>query len=96
MPPILVETNKGSAMMSSQSDSTVSLEYLKNIMLRYMNANSLNEKRALVPVIGAVLELTPDEQKAAMMNVEKSANVTGVGVSLIENIQNKGLTGLFG
>jgi len=94
--PTFVEKNNGSAMMSSQSDSTVSLEYLKNIMLRYMNANSLNEKRALVPVIGAVLELTPDEQIAAMANVEKSANVTGVGVSLIENIQNKGFTGLFG
>ena len=65
-------------------------------MLRYMNATSLNEKRALVPVIGAVLELTPDEQSLAMSNVERSANVTGVGVSLIENIQNKGINGLFG
>ncbi len=82
--------------MSTNNDSTVSLEYLKNIMLRYMNATSLNEKRALVPVIGAVLELTPDEQSLAMSNVERSANVTGVGVSLIENIQNKGINGLFG
>ncbi len=82
--------------MSSQSDSTVSLEYLKNIMLRFMNASTLNEKRALVPVIGAVLELTQDEQSLAIENVEKSAGVTGVGVSLIENIQNKGLNGLFG
>ena len=94
--PSISEKNNGSAMMmSSRNDSTVSLEYLKNIMLRYMNATSLNEKRALLPVIGAVLELTPDEQTVAMANVEKSANVTGVGVSLIENIQNKGLTGLF-
>lgn len=94
--PSISEKNNGSTMMmSSRNDSTVSLEYLKNIMLRYMNATSLNEKRALVPVIGAVLELTPDEQTVAMANVEKSANVTGVGVSLIENIQNKGLTGLF-
>ena len=82
--------------LSTDNDSTVSLEYLKNIMLRYMNATSLNEKRALVPVIGAVLELTPDEQSLAMSNVERSANVTGVGVSLIENIQNKGINGLFG
>ena len=89
-------TNKDNTAMSSQNDSTVSLEYLKNIMLRYMNANSLNEKRALVPVIGAVLELTPDELTLAMQNVEKSAGVTGVGVSLIESMQNKGLSGLFG
>jgi chromosome segregation ATPase len=82
--------------MSSQNDSTVSLEYLKNIMLRYLNASTLNEKRSLVPVLGAVLELTQDEQNLAIQNVEKSAGVTGVGVSLIENIQNKGFNGLFG
>mmetsp|Transcript_7808 Transcript_7808/g.14709 ORF Transcript_7808/g.14709 Transcript_7808/m.14709 type:complete len:1495 (+) Transcript_7808:333-4817(+) len=77
------------------SDSTVNLEYLKNIILRFMKATSLNEKRALVPVISAVLELTVDEQESAVQNLEKSANVTGVGVSLIENIQNKGFHGLF-
>ena len=82
--------------MSSQNDSNVSLEYLKNIMLRYMNASTLNEKRGLVPVIAAVLELTQDEQNIAIGNLEKSAGVSGVGVSLIENIQNKGLNGLFG
>lgn len=77
------------------NDSTVNLEYLKNIILRFMKATSLNEKRALVPVISAVLELTADEQESALQNLEKSANVTGVGVSLIENIQNKGFHGLF-
>jgi hypothetical protein len=90
------KVSHASHAMSSQNDSNVSLEYLKNIMLRYLNASTLNEKRALVPVIGAVLELTQDEQTIAIQNVEKSAGVNGVGVSLLENIQNKGINGLFG
>ncbi len=83
--------------ISSHSDSTVNLEYLKNIMLRYLNATTLNEKKALVPVVGACLELTADEVTLAMDNIEKSAGINGVGTSLIENVQNKGLVGgLFG
>lgn len=35
-------------------------------MPRYMNAMSFNEKKALIAVIGAVLELTVDEQAQAM------------------------------
>jgi len=83
--------------ISSHNDSSVNLEYLKNIMLRYMNSKTLNEKKALIPVIGAVLELTVDEQNQAMNNVENSAGIQGVGTSLIENVQNKGFVhGLFG
>lgn len=89
--------NQHESSISSHSDSTVNLEYLKNIMLRYLNAKSLNEKKALVPVVGAILELTPDELSLAMGNIEKSAGINGVGTSLIENMQNKGLVGgLFG
>uniref|UniRef100_A0A7S3V3W1 GRIP domain-containing protein n=1 Tax=Chaetoceros debilis TaxID=122233 RepID=A0A7S3V3W1_9STRA len=89
--------NSHESSLSSHSDSTVNLEYLKNIMLRYLNAKSLNEKKALVPVVGAILELTPDELSLALDNIEKSAGINGVGTSLIENMQNKGLVGgLFG
>lgn len=84
-------------VVSSRNDSSVNLEYLKNIMLRYMNARSLNEKKGLIPVIAAVLELTDDEQAQAIGNVEKNAGIQGVGTSLIENVQNKGFVGgLFG
>ena len=83
--------------LASHNDSTVNLEYLKNIMLRYLNAGTLNEKKSLIPVIAAVLELTPDEVSRASMNIEKSAGINGVGTSLIENVQNKGFVGgLFG
>ena len=50
-----------------------------------------------MPVVGAILELTPDELSLALDNIEKSAGINGVGTSLIENMQNKGLVGgLFG
>ena len=66
-------------------------------MLSYLNAKTLNEKKAIVPVIAAVLELTADETTMVMENVEKSAGIDGVGTSLFENIQNKGMvSGLFG
>ena len=82
---------------ASSNESSVNIEYLKNIMLRYMNAMSLNEKKALIPVIGAVLELTADEQAQAMDNLGKNAGIQGVGTTLIENVQNRGLvSGLFG
>lgn len=88
--------HQGSSV-SSHNDSSMNLEYLKNIMLRYMNAMSLNEKKALIPVIGAVLELTADEQAQAINSVEKNAGIQGVGTTLIENVQNKGfVSGLFG
>ncbi len=93
----LYSSSTQASSISSPSDSSVNLEYLKNIMLRYMNAMSLNEKKALIPVIGAVLELTADEQAQAMNNIDKNSGIQGVGTTLIENVQNKGIVGgLFG
>lgn len=95
--PLFSSSSVKGSSASSAADSSVNLEYLKNIMLRYMNAMSLNEKKALIPVIGAVLELTHDEQTQAMNNIEKNAGIQGVGTTLIENVQNKGIVGgLFG
>ena len=68
---------------------SVNIEYLKNIMLRYLNAKTLAEKKALVPVIGAVLCLTPDEQSKAIHNVEESATLGGVGSSIFDTISSK-------
>lgn len=90
-----VVTGRETRALASHNDSTVNLEYLKNIMLRYLNAGSLNEKKTLIPVIAAVLELTPDEVSKASINIEKSAGISGVGTSLIENVQNKGFVGGF-
>jgi chromosome segregation ATPase len=82
--------------MSSHSDSAANLEYLKNVILRFMKSTTLNEKKALIPVIAAVLELTPDEHRLALQSIEKSAGISGVGTSLIENVQSKGIAGFFG
>jgi hypothetical protein len=73
----------------SNSSGSVNIEYLKNIMLSYLNAKTLAEKKALVPVIGAVLCLTADEQKKAMTNVEESVSLVGVGASLFESFSGR-------
>jgi hypothetical protein len=64
--------------------SAVNIEYLKHILLRFMNAKTQTERKTLVPVIGAVLELTPDEVQAATQNIERQSAsiVTGNGNSL--------------
>ena len=86
--PATVPANGSSAPQQGNSGA-VNIEYLKNIMLSYLNAKTLAEKRALVPVIGAVLCLTEDEQNAAIRNVEQGASIGGVGSSLFESISSK-------
>ena len=54
-------------------DSATNIEYLKNIMMSFLNAKTLQEKKALVPVIGAVLCLTQREQEAAIKNLDDGA-----------------------
>ena len=51
--------------------SAVNIEYLKHILLRFMNAKTQTERKTLIPVIGAVLELTPDEVVAATQNIDR-------------------------
>lgn len=80
---------KGIGINREDNSGIVNIEYLKNIMLRYLNAKTVKEKKALVPAIGAVLEFTPDEQRSAVQNVENGASLGGVGSSLFETISFK-------
>lgn len=81
--------SNGSPKPLPGNSGAVNIEYLKNIMLSYLNAKSLSERKALVPVIGAVLCLTADEQKSAMRNLEESASLGNVGSSLFETLSSK-------
>jgi chromosome segregation ATPase len=68
------------------ANDNANLEYLKNIMLSYLNAKSLTEKKALVPVIAAVLCLTPEEQATAVKNIDESGGLEVVGRTLFESL----------
>ena len=72
-----------------ENDSAVNLEYLKNVMLSYLKAKTLADRRKLVPVIATVLCLTPEEQSQAVLSVEESAGLTGVASSFWENLESK-------
>ena len=52
-------------------DKSLNLEYLKNIVLSYINAETNQEKKALLPVVGTVLCLTEDEQRKAIELLDK-------------------------
>lgn len=58
-------------LKKSPEEGSVNLEYLKNIMLSYLNATSTQEKKALLPVIGTVLCLTQEEQLNAIEQLDK-------------------------
>jgi DNA repair exonuclease SbcCD ATPase subunit len=84
--------NPGSAAPAAaapglDANGNVNLEYLKNIMLSYLNAKSVAEKKALVPVISAVLCLTPQEQAAVFKNMEQSSGLEGVGMALFDTFR---------
>merc|ERR1719223_459491 len=65
----------GTGRMSANSgnDSVVNLEYLKNVMLSFLTAKTLADRRKLVPVVATVLCLTPEESTQAINSVEQNA-----------------------
>lgn len=71
------------------SDGRTNIEYLKNIMLSFLHAKTITEKKALVPVIGAVLCLTTAEQARAIQNVESTGGLEGFGSAFFETIGSK-------
>jgi hypothetical protein len=85
-----------SRLLHAGSDSAVNLEYLKNVMLSFLTATSLADRRKLVQVVATVLCLTPEEQAQAISSVERTAGLTGVASSFWENIESKAhnLTGI--
>ncbi|KJE97367.1 hypothetical protein CAOG_09064, partial [Capsaspora owczarzaki ATCC 30864] len=48
--------------------SNVNLEYLKNVVVRYMASPTAAAKQELVPVISAVLEMSPKERQATAIH----------------------------
>ena len=66
--------SQGEDGASTEANSgAVNVEYLKHIMLKFVSAKTTPERRALVPVIGAILELTADETATAMEELSKVA-----------------------
>lgn len=62
--------------LQSPQEERVNLEYLKNVILSFLNAKSQLEKKTLLPVIGTVLCLTPQEQQQAMQQLDKDGKST--------------------
>lgn len=61
---------------STPQEERVNLEYLKHVILSFLNAKSQHEKKTLLPVIGAVLCLTPQEQNQALQHLEKEGKLS--------------------
>lgn len=55
-------------------EEQVNMEYLKNVTLSFVNAKTVSEKKALLPVIGTVLCLTPEELSKAMAALDSGAS----------------------
>jgi DNA repair exonuclease SbcCD ATPase subunit len=72
----------------SPQEEQVNMEYLKNVTLSFVNATTLVQKKALLPVIGTVLCLTPEEQRRAMEALDK--NGSGVMESVTSSVLSLG------
>jgi chromosome segregation ATPase len=59
----------------SPTEERVNLEYLKNVFLSFLNANTPTEKKALLPVIGTILCLTPEEENNALTGLNNNGHV---------------------
>jgi DNA repair exonuclease SbcCD ATPase subunit len=79
-------SDSGDELMDDNNSASVNLEYLKNVMMSFFNAKTLAEKKALMPVVGSVLCLTPEEQHRAFVAVETSGSLENTGISLFENV----------
>lgn len=55
-------------------EEQVNMEYLKNVTLSFVNATTATEKKALLPVIGTVLCLTPEELSKAMAALDSNTS----------------------
>jgi chromosome segregation ATPase len=60
---------------STPQEERVNLEYLKHVILSFLNAKSHLEKKTLLPVIGAVLCLTPQEQQQTMQQLDQEGKL---------------------
>lgn len=85
----VASSSPGSPAESDSNAGRTNIEYLKNIIMRYFGAKTLAEKKALIPVIGAVLCLTPDEQAKAVQNLDSSVGVEGFGMALFESFGSR-------
>ena len=64
--------SEAAAKQEEKDGGSVSIEYLKNVVLSYLNAKTVQEKKTLLPVIGTVLCLTKEEQKKAIDALDQS------------------------
>ena len=83
------DNTEAEAGPASTAESRTNLEYLKNVMLSYLKARTMAERKALVPVLASVLDFTPDEAYAAMANAEATSGLQGVGASFLETLGSK-------
>lgn len=61
----------------AKSNGAVKIEFLKNVMLSFLNAKTVEEKSKLVHVIGMVLELTPEELNSALQSLHQKGSIAG-------------------
>jgi len=64
---------------TGSSGADVNIEYLKNVMLRYLKAEDEDARRALVPAIAAVLCFTSDEVSEVSSSLDSQASSLGTG-----------------
>ncbi|DBA02702.1 TPA: hypothetical protein N0F65_010527 [Lagenidium giganteum] len=64
--------------LSERSAAGMNIEYLKNVILKYMESQNESEKERLIPVIGTILHFSPLELQKILHSSARAQESTGV------------------
>ena len=77
-------------------EGNVNAEYLKNILLQYLVAQSNAEKKLLLSVLSSVLSFTDDEKQRSIEALDGNKGLRGVGEIVLDGVEGVKEEGLVG
>ena len=77
-------------------EGNVNAEYLKNILLQYLVAQSNAEKKLLISVLSSVLSFTDDEKQSSVEALDGNKGLRGVGEIVLDGVEGVKEEGLVG
>jgi len=91
-----VAKGERASTLGSGAEASVNAEYLKNILLQFLVAQTREEKKLLLDVLSAVLSFTEEEKKKGINSLDGSVGLRGVGEIVLDGVEGVKEEGLVG
>ena len=92
----MAKSERATKMGGDTQTASVNAEYLKNILLQYLVAQTREEKKLLLEVLSAVLSFTEEDKKKGMESLDGSVGLRGVGEIVLDGVEGVKEEGLVG